>query len=97
MFARKKSPEQIALEKEIASIHADLAGIDALSQPDLHKTALKNLEKLHKLLDAYRPERVSPNTVITTAGSVLSILVIVGYERGAVFTSAAKNFVRQIK
>lgn len=98
MFARKKSPEQLALEKEIASVHADLAGIDSQTEPDKHKTALENLERLHKLLDAYRPERVNPNTVITTVGSVASVVVIVSYERvGNVFTSSAQKFVRMIK
>jgi hypothetical protein len=96
MFNRQKPAEQLSLEKEIASVHADMAGLDALTQPDEYKAALKRLDKLHALHAPYRRERVNPNTLITTAGSVASIIIIVGYERSHVFSSAAKNFVRQI-
>lgn len=92
MFKKKpKSPEQIALEKEIASVHASMAGFD--TESDEFAQCMEHLDRLHKLLDAYRPEKINPNSVITAAGSLAGIVLIVSYERAHVFTSAAKNFV----
>lgn len=95
MFNRKKSPEQIELEELITDAKQHMIGIDVDTEE--YTRARENLEGLHKMLSEYRSVRVDPNTVIATTGSVLSVGIIVGYERLHVFSSAARNFVRQVR
>lgn len=88
---RKKSPEQDALEKSIADVHASMIGFDVES--DEYAKCAAHLKELHSLLDSYRSERVNPNTVISTLGSIAGIAVIVGYEQVRPFASKAVQFV----
>jgi len=84
---KPKTPEQIALEKAIADIHAHMVGCD-VDSPE-YATCATHLKDLHALLEHYRSERINPNVVITTVGSLAGVLTIVNYERFAVFVSKA--------
>ena len=95
MFKRTKPDEQVALEKEIASVHASMTGMEAHDEE--YAKCMKHLSELHKLLDAYRSERVNPNTVITTLGSFFSVAYIVSSEQVRPFTSKAIQFVKQAR
>lgn len=58
---------------------------------------LENLERLTKLKDGEKPERVSRDTIAVVAGNIIGILVIVAYEQKHVMTSKAfMTFVKSI-
>lgn len=53
----------------------------------------EQLSELYALKSAKDSSTVDPNAVITVAGSLAGILLIVGFERSNVLTSKALNFV----
>jgi len=58
---------------------------------------LKKLSSLYKLLETETSRRVDANTVLTVAGSLAGILLIIGYERANVLTSKAVGFVMRLR
>lgn len=60
--------------------------------------SLVKLERIHRLkLDETQRERVSPDTVVQTAGMLLAVLIMVGYEHGHVITSKATMFIKGVR
>lgn len=89
MLGRWKTPDP--LDMTIAEILVDMQGYNAES-PE-YERMLSRLERLNKLKTEKRRWRVSPDTLAVVAGNLLGILVIVGYERGHVMTTRAKEYV----
>lgn len=84
---RKPSP----LDATIAEILTDMQGFNAES-PE-YERLLARVERLSKLKAETRFWRVSPDTLAIVLGNILGILIVVGYERGHVMTTRAKEYV----
>lgn len=89
MFNLKK--EKSDLDKAIDAVHARMHRIGP-DDPE-YKQQLKYLERLSKLRAESRWKRPDTNTMLSVAGTVAGILIIVGYERTNVLTSKAMNLV----
>jgi hypothetical protein len=89
MFNSNK--EKSDLDKAIDAVHARMNRIGP-DDPE-YKQQLKYLERLSKLRADSRWKRPDTNTILSVAGSVLGIAIIVGYERANVMTSKAINLV----
>jgi hypothetical protein len=94
MFARKK-PEKTRLDQAIDTLLGRIVENDY--EPEETAKMVGQLEKLHKLKELETPWRPSPDTVLTVAGSVLGIVLILGYERANVVTSKALAFVLKLR
>lgn len=84
---RKPSP----LDATITEILTDMQGFNAES-PE-YERLLERVERLNKLKTESRFRRVSPDTLAIVLGNILGILIVVGYERGHVMTTRAKEYV----
>jgi hypothetical protein len=60
---------------------------------DLYSTMTENVERLYKAKSYEKTRGVSPDTIITVVGSLLGIILILGYEKAGVITSKALGFV----
>lgn len=94
MFWKPVEPVDEPLEKAIDDVLREMRGHDVTS--DEYTKCVKQLRDLYDL----RPKRVngvSPDVMLTVAGNLLGIVLIVGHERAHVVTSKALAFVRQIR
>ena len=57
---------------------------------------LSYLERLTRLQEENKRDRISPDVMATVLGNLLGILIIVGYEQKHVIVSKGLNFVRPI-
>lgn len=89
MLGRWRNPTP--LDIAIAEILRDMQGYDP-ETPE-YERLLTRLERLNKLRTEHRRWRFSPDTVLLVAGNLVGILIIVGYERGHVMTTRAKEYV----
>lgn len=87
----KRQPN--ALEQTIQELHSDMKGVDPETKPEIYKGMRKELERLYALQEQERKRRVSPDVLITVAGNLAVVLIIVYFERGAVMVSKAKDYV----
>jgi len=89
MFGWQKTDPE--LEEAIAECLAEMKGCNADSEE--YKLLLDSLERLHAL----RPEKgrkgMSKDTLVTVAGNLLAVFMIISYERGHVMVSKAKDYV----
>jgi hypothetical protein len=90
MFGIFGNEKPSPLDKQIASVLNDMDeyGPDSPEYPKL----LKHLDKLYKMKARDRRQHVSPDTLANVAGTLLSVLIIVGYERAHVMASKALGF-----
>jgi hypothetical protein len=89
----QKTPSK--LDEPIDRLLLQLASVDVGS--DEHELRMKQLERLMKLKAAEPTNGVSPDTVVTVAGSLLGILIIVAYEQKHVMVSKALGMVLRSK
>ena len=85
---RKPKPEDLKLNNEINAVLDSMSvyGPDSPEYPKL----LEHLEKLQELRKARRASwKPSPDQLLLTAGNLLSVGIIVGYEHLHVITSKA--------
>lgn len=96
MFNQKSSNET-NLEAQIDAVLASMQACRDKHSDDYNQL-VENLKTLYALKEneVSPRERVNLNTVLTVAGSVASVLVIVGYERAHVLTSKALSHVVKI-
>lgn len=92
MFKSKKEPSD--LDKAIAAVHARMNRIGP-DDPE-YKQQLKYLERLSKLKSESRWKRPDTNTLLSVAGTLAGIAIIVGYERTNVLTSKALGLVPKV-
>jgi len=91
-FAKKES----GYDKSIKRLLSELDLVDPTSEE--HAQMLKDIEKLRNWRAEERTQtRVSPDTLAIVAGNVLTVLIIVGYERTNVVTTKALGFLHRGK
>lgn len=93
MFRRSKV-EETELDRAIDKVHAEMTGVPADSED--YAKMVKQLNKLYKLKNTSRSQRVSPDTLALIAGNIAVTLVIVGYEHAHVVTTRARDFWHKI-
>lgn len=91
MFTRK-SKEKTKLDEAIELVFAEMAGHESDSKE--YAAMTKQLEKLYKLKEKHTSKKpVSRDTLVMAGASVLSVLIVVGYEQTHAMTSKALNFI----
>ena len=91
MFTPKLPPEPSELDEAITKALKQLDNVQAFS--DEYIKGVSQIEKLYALKTVNRRQRISPDTMAIVLGNLLGIVLIVGYERANVLSSAAKTFV----
>lgn len=87
-----KKPHDSALDEAISSILTTMNGLDEATEE--YAAASDQLVKLMKLKKELNPSwRPSPDALIGVAGSLVSILLILKYEKLDIITSKALSFV----
>lgn len=88
MFNSAKRKEKLKLAIATDQLLTEMISSD-MDSPN-YSEALDRLERVNKIRKTSSPMRgVSPDTIVTTAGSLLGVLVIVAYEQKHVWVSAA--------
>jgi hypothetical protein len=96
MFTIKPTPESKALDEAISSVLEDMKKVDSTTEE--YNAMSDQLVKLMKLKkDAVPTWRPSPDALMTVAGNLLGILLILNYERAHVITSKAIGFVSKLR
>ena len=93
MFNR--NPEKTGLEDAIETALSELKGYEITQ--DQYAQGVDQIVKLHALKQNEKRDRVSKDTLVATAGNLLGILVIVGYESRHVITSKALNLLPKLR
>lgn len=90
-----KRNEKTNLEKEIDGLLAYMASIEQTS--DEYMISAGNLTELYsarvKEQELERKERISPDALISVAGNLLGIILILSHEKVNVITTKALGFV----
>jgi len=90
-----KSREETGLEKAIDGLLSEMKGFTADTKE--YSAMADQLEKLYKLKDIDKPERVKPDTLAIIAGNLLVAVVIVTYESKNILTSKALSFLQKTR
>jgi hypothetical protein len=61
-----------------------------------YDTILEQVSKLHEMKQEEKPNRISPDTMLQIAGTLVSIWRITSYERENVIRSTALGFVKKL-
>lgn len=91
MFARKPNPEVEELNRAITDVHSHLDDYPPESKE--YAAMADQLVKLYAQKKEIPSKRPSPDALVTVAGNLFGILVIVIYEKHNVFTSKALGFI----
>lgn len=91
MSTKKYEVSKSGLDKAIDSVLHEMESLTADS-PEFERM-VNQLEKLYKMKQSVAPARISPETVLTVAGNLAGIGMILGYEKANVITSKALNFI----
>jgi hypothetical protein len=83
------------LEDAIARVQAYLETQEINS--DEYAKALDHLSTLHKMKEAEKPLRVSPDTLLTVGANIVGILLIIRHEHVNVITSRAMSALMKTK
>lgn len=95
-FNRTPNPHHVALDEAIARVMNEMSKKPVDSED--YEASSEQLIKLMKLKKEVNPSwRPSPDALLGAAGSVLSILVILNFERAHAITTKAMSFVRMVK
>lgn len=92
MFTKNDTAQ---LDDAIARLHEELATHSVDTAEYAH--ILTNLDRLYKIKNDTRSDRVKPDTIALIAGNLAGICLIVGHERANVVTSKALSFVSKLK
>lgn len=96
MFNFIPKPHDVALDAAISDVLVTLNSLDESSEE--YNVASDQLVKLMKLKNevthSWRP---SPDALVGAAGSILSVILILHYEKLGVITSKAVSFVSKMK
>lgn len=70
------------------------------SRPGTNEKRNENLAEVSRLLNVreiYARQKINPNTMLQVGGSILSILLILNYEKFGILNSKAISFVTKIR
>jgi len=87
----KQSKQTISVQKEIETVLVHMKTLKPESQE--YTATAKNLETLCSANSKVKDQKVSWDTIITVAGSLVGIAIIIGYEHTGVIMSKALGFV----
>jgi hypothetical protein len=91
MFTLKLDREPSGIEKAIDSILEEMTHLSA--DDEAYAKMVDQLVKLHEAKTKEGRRRPSPDALVAAAASLLSVLLIVNYERIHVVTTRALGFV----
>lgn len=89
------SVKKTDLDKAIDSVFQEMETINADSEE--YSKMVQQLETLYKIRSSTKDNRVDVNTVVTVAGNLLGIVMILNYERLHIVTTKALGFVMKTK
>lgn len=95
MFTPKEPQAPSGLETAIENVLGEMQGYSADS--DEYAKMADQLEKLYKLKEIDKPERIKPDTLAIIAGNLAGIILIVGHERANVVSTKALNFLLKLR
>jgi hypothetical protein len=99
VFNRTRKPELHALDSNIASLILEIEKEE--SGTEKHTTMVASLRTLMELRNADKAlvgaNRISPDAIAAVAGNLLSIGLILGFEKAHVLTSKSLSFVPKAK
>lgn len=91
MLKLTKRDKRTMLEKEIESVLANMAAMDPASEE--YGAHANHLKVLYEAKATEKSKRPSTDTMISTAGSLIGILLIINHERLNVISTKALQFV----
>ena len=86
-----KRDKRTNLEKEIHSVLDEMAALDPDSKD--YSDMMNNLGKLFDAKSKEKDRKISPDTIVIVACSLLEIVLMLNYEKTGVITSKALGFV----
>lgn len=89
------SVKKTDLDKAIDSVFQEMETVNADSEE--YSKMVQQLETLYKIRSSTKDNRVDVNTVVTVAGNLLGIVMILNYERLHIVTTKALGFVMKTK
>ncbi len=96
MFNFNNQPQDAALDEAISDLLEELKSMEG-SNPDYADTA-DQLIKLMKLKKEITPSwRPSPDALVGLAGTLLTTILVLNYEKLGVITSKAFSFIGRMK
>lgn len=96
MFNFNNKPQNVALDEAIDDVLIEMRGLNADSEE--YAAAADQLIKLMRLKQEVIPTwRPSPDALVGLAGSIISIVLILKFEKFGVVTSKALSFVGKTK
>lgn len=95
MSDKKTKYDTTDLEEAIAQVHAKLKDVSPTSEE--YTKMVEQLDKLYKLKQSEKPERISRNAVLAIVGNLAGIGLILQHERIGVIGSKALGFVSKIR
>lgn len=97
MFNFDNKSHEDALDEALSDLLEDLQG-GVGTEPEHYTATAENFIKLYKLKKETNPSwRPSPDAIIAAGGSVLTVLLILHYEKLGVVTSKALSFVGKLR
>ena len=95
MFNRKpKADEDLALDEAIRYLLERLDTVEPHSSE--YTTMVKNLEVLYKAKGTYPSRRPSADTIWTIGGSLVSVAMMLTFEKSNVITTKALSFLPKL-
>lgn len=91
MFTTKTPDEPTKLEEAIDMVESKLK--DAQPETPEFGLLVNRLEQLYTMKPNKKAQRVSTDVLVTVAGNLAGIVLILGFERAHVMTSKALSFV----
>ena len=93
---RKPSPEDLKLTEQINIVLDQMSTFDP-ETPQYYKLS-KRLSELHELRKSNKLAfRISPDVALSSAASILGIVIMVGYEHGHAWTSNGLKLLKTVK
>lgn len=91
MFTKKKQEAPSKLDEAIDRLHSEMENINGDSEE--YAALVDQLAKLHKIKNENKPDRVSKDALVSMAGNLAGIALIINHERLHVITTKALGFV----
>jgi hypothetical protein len=98
VFNRKPAVEVHELDETITSVISEISGLEAgTEQYTAAAGSLKVLIEARAVDKATAKPKISPDAIMTVAGNLLGIGLILGFEKANVITTKSLSFVPKVK